>query len=1033
MSRVFLLGWDAADWKIIQPLVDKGKMPHLQKLIEGGVSGNMRTLQPPLSPMLWNSVATGKTGEKHGVLGFVESRPDRQGVQVVSSHTRRCPALWNILSERGHGTHVVNWYASYPAEKINGISVSNLFCQPPASNVAEWSVPSDAVAPDDYLTDLAPLRIEPKDIPAECIRLIVPEAHQLAPERDQRLTMIAERLAQLYTTHAVGTWLAERNDWSFLAVYFEAIDHFSHDLMEYRAPQREGVSDRDFALFSEAIDNVYILHDQLLGRYLELIDDDTIVLLLSDHGFHNDHLRPEGSSSMEADPVSWHRDNGVFVAHGPGLKSDSLAFGLSLLDIAPTVLTLLGEAVPEDMDGTVMTQIWESPPEVKLCAPFPQNDQMPAAALLLDQSDAATAARNQLVALGYLANVPTDSEDSMLQADFSNLSVLATIHQSKGQFKEALETLDQLILLTENFSDFTQRKQAFRQILSQRVHCLIKLEEFEQASQLVQAEWSVDETDSMEKCLWIEIYFSQGDLRGALSKIESLLEETPSDLYLQLQAARCYSQLQSWKESSVFAEQVIEANPESEEAWFFLGLANLNQGHYEDAVTQLMQSVSLRHLFPQAHLALAHCAAHIGNAPWAIRAASIAAAQAPDLGEAQKLLQQLHEKTEGQYHDQEWSRPGAEYPILEKSNLSMNKLHQLMSEARQAMHVQDYEKSRGIVSQVLSLVPDHLDAMLIDGICLVQQREWQQAEKALNQVLEAGPRLIPMYHLGLIYLQTSREKLAQDCFLKCIDVSPEHALSHLHLGLSYTETEEGNLAEKCFRQALILAPSLSEAREALDRLSHRQRFKKSPIMNRHPHVFYNESFSVPNTITIVSGLPRSGTSLMMQILQASGLELLTDGLRKADRSNEKGYFELESVKDPRLIHEWTSTACGKVVKVIHAILPYLPQQYHYRVIFMRRKFSDILASQTAMLEEGSHSLEEQENQLITEYKKQVESSIAWLKEQKNIDLIEVDYSHLIEYSESVFNELEEFLSRKLDQEIVRKVIDPSLAHWNSKL
>ena len=126
-KRVLLIGWDAADWAFLTPLLDGGKMPNLQRLIETGTSGRIATLQPILSPILWTSIATGKRGDKHGVLSFIEPTPDGKGVRPVSSYSRRAKALWNILSQLGRRSIVVNWFASHPAERINGAVVSNRF------------------------------------------------------------------------------------------------------------------------------------------------------------------------------------------------------------------------------------------------------------------------------------------------------------------------------------------------------------------------------------------------------------------------------------------------------------------------------------------------------------------------------------------------------------------------------------------------------------------------------------------------------------------------------------------------------------------------------------------------------------------------------------------------------------------------------------------------------------------------------------------------------------------------------------------
>src|SRR5579863_7511741 len=98
-KKVLLIGWDAADWKIATPLMDQGLMPTLEKLVGRGVMGNLATLQPILSPMLWNSIATGKRPDKHGIHGFMEPDTQNGGIRPVSSTSRKVKAIWNILTQ----------------------------------------------------------------------------------------------------------------------------------------------------------------------------------------------------------------------------------------------------------------------------------------------------------------------------------------------------------------------------------------------------------------------------------------------------------------------------------------------------------------------------------------------------------------------------------------------------------------------------------------------------------------------------------------------------------------------------------------------------------------------------------------------------------------------------------------------------------------------------------------------------------------------------------------------------------------------
>ncbi len=137
--RVLLIGWDAADWQVIHPLVDAGVMPNLEGLINRGTIGNLAALSPMLSPILWTSIATGKRAHLHGVRGFAEPLPDRSGIQPVGTRTRKCKALWNILSQSGRPSVVCGWQASHPAEPVHGAMFSNLFAVPPAgSTPQDW-------------------------------------------------------------------------------------------------------------------------------------------------------------------------------------------------------------------------------------------------------------------------------------------------------------------------------------------------------------------------------------------------------------------------------------------------------------------------------------------------------------------------------------------------------------------------------------------------------------------------------------------------------------------------------------------------------------------------------------------------------------------------------------------------------------------------------------------------------------------------------------------------------------------------------
>jgi hypothetical protein len=188
------------------------------------------------------------------------------------------------------------------------------------------------------------------------------------------------------------------------------------------------------------------------------------------------------------------------------------------------------------------------------------------------------------------------------------------------------------------------------------------------------------------------------------------------------------------------------------------------------------------------------------------------------------------------------------------------------------------------------------------------------------------------------------------------------------------------------------------------------------------------SVRLPDGIIIVSGLPRSGTSMMMKMLEAADLEILTDHVRTADEDNPKGYYEFERAKKlPKGDTAWLEDARGKVVKIISELVKHLPSAYNYRVLFMRRDVGEILASQRKMLDrrgkEGGQVNDEDMAALFDKHLKQV---YAWMDGQPNLAYLDVDYNQMLREPRPILQEVNRFLGGGLDVDKMAAVADPSL-------
>lgn len=178
---------------------------------------------------------------------------------------------------------------------------------------------------------------------------------------------------------------------------------------------------------------------------------------------------------------------------------------------------------------------------------------------------------------------------------------------------------------------------------------------------------------------------------------------------------------------------------------------------------------------------------------------------------------------------------------------------------------------------------------------------------------------------------------------------------------------------------------------------------------------FGKKSKVAEPIIVVSGLPRSGTSMMMKILAEGGLSIVTDEFRTADDDNPNGYFELETVKQMSAGNvAWLSNAGGKVVKVISALLEYLPSEYSYKVIFMERDIKEILASQQKMLMRRNETSQISDTEMEAQFRKHLSVVKPWLIRQPNIDVLYVSYNALMADPKPACQRVQDFVPQPLD-------------------
>jgi predicted AlkP superfamily phosphohydrolase/phosphomutase len=357
--RFLLIGIDGLDWERVTRLVREGRMPNTAELMAGGAAGVLRSIHPYRSPSVWTTIATGKTEEKHGISGFMARGAALRDQLLASSNLRKAKAIWQILSSAERSVGVIGWLVTYPAEAVNGYMISSLsvlqLSRRPGDEVpeAEFEDLRRGVYPPELWDEVARFRRTEEDVPEEDLLPLLGTTDYLdEAEAKERMHHLARFRAADLTAWGMAEHLFPTMKSDFDAIYFRGNDIVSHFFWRYMEPDtwKERPSEEMIETFAPVIDRYYEMADEMIGRFLAFRDEDTIVILLSDHGFAG-HRGYPGFDGGVAMGINMHRAQGTIVLNGPNIVAGTEIDGASVLDVTPTILALSRLPVGRDMDG----------------------------------------------------------------------------------------------------------------------------------------------------------------------------------------------------------------------------------------------------------------------------------------------------------------------------------------------------------------------------------------------------------------------------------------------------------------------------------------------------------------------------------------------------------------------------------------------------------------------------------------------------------------------------------------------------------
>lgn len=760
--RILVIGLDGADWAILDPLAAQGKVPNLSRLVASGVRARMKSISPMLSPIIWTSMATGKQPEKHGIIDFL-AVDSRTGESIpVTSTMRKARAFWEILSNRGISVGTVGWWATWPAEPVLGFQVSDRVAYQLFGGGRAGQGLKGRTWPEGLILSLARLLPRAKTLADQDVIDLLGRPPDPGNADEQALAQI---LTSTRIYHLSSLALLKEYRPRVFTIYYEGTDTVAHLFMRYAPPRMSGVTAEEEKKWGSVVERYYQLQDRLLGEILRAAGQDDDVIVVSDHGFRTGTMRPQTDPRIGVGGAAdWHRKFGIFAASGPDFRRGESIDDVSVLDLTPTLLALLGLPSGSDMDGKVVSAALEP----KSVAP----GSLPAPIATYEGEAAGTATRiagsrdpaaqeveremiARLTALGYIGQTGANAENNQ------GITLLR-----QGRFPEAEAA----------FRAAMKRDPAFRSARVNIARALMAMKKWDGAlAELEKARRDDPNQPEMENLIG-NVQMEKGDLAGAEATFRRALGRDAGNPNLWNSLGIVLSRRGKTDDAMAAYRRVVEIEGDYAEAINNIGLLLRDQGRPQEAIAEFERAIRADGDFPGSYNNLGLTYQDLGDHEAALKAYDSGLAQDP---ENPVIL----------------TNRGSAYLALGRNQEAKN----------------DFEKAVALDPNYPS-AHNNLGALL--GILGDAEAEFEEYLKAIE--LDPG-YTDARFNLALNLMRRGRDSEARKALLDLIEVHPDHARAHMELGVIAARQGRADEAIAELSKARALAPRWPQARNALAR------------------------------------------------------------------------------------------------------------------------------------------------------------------------------------------------------------------------
>ncbi len=798
-EELWIIGWDCADWDQLDPMIARGELPNLAKLKSEGASGVLLSDTPMISPILWTSISTGKTPDLHGVTWFMTDAPD--GTKIpVSSEERRVRTFWNIASEAGMSVGITGWWATWPAEPLNGFLISDAVAwhsfgvtgrsNPNEGKTWPWDLvhkadefmPNPASMSDDLMTRLIHLPVDQLKAGSE-------ESIYGDPISHLRQSLATTRGYTDLTLH-----LMEDERPRLMSVYYEGCDAMSHLFGKYQAPRLPWISQEDFAAYKDVVNEYWKWQDELLGELLAIAGPQTTIMILSDHGFRQgSERRKEDHFHIETADAD-HQPDGMIVLHGPNIKAGGKISDADIYDVTPTILYALGLAAGRDMTGHPLTDAFTAESlrtQPVQWVPTYETSKRERGSAVVQDNQTGEDLEKMLRSLGYIAGSEGSKDDGSDGYTSEQVVNLATVLMGQGRTAEAVDKLQGV--LKEHPENFDVRLN-----LAQALYRNNQTEEGEAMYRGLISDFP-NRLEVYED-LALALRFS-GKPEQALDIYDQALNINPDWTAGLAGRGLCLASLGKPAEGEEVLRKAMAIDPRSHMVFWNLGLVQKQQGHIADAASSLNKALELEPTDAPTAISLSQVQLQLGN---------------PDA--AQQVLRKTLEKggdkasllaEQGALQLQIGKTQEALKTLTEARKLNRDDPQVLGNLGMAYAMTGSLPSAIGIFEELVKAAPDMAEAHAQLGAMQAQNGQPAAAVRSLGKAVDLAPENInSRMNLAYALMQSGDLDGAATQFNKAIELSPD--LAHAYFGLGRIEMKRGNTDEgrRLIDKARELDPSL---------------------------------------------------------------------------------------------------------------------------------------------------------------------------------------------------------------------------------